>query len=45
MGWQKGWVCTSSVRGAAEGVEDSAEALSPWVGERPQKWSGTQALS
>lgn len=33
-----------SDEGAAEGMEDSAEALSPWVGKRPQKWSRTQAL-
>lgn len=25
-------------------MEDSADVLSPWVGKRPQKWSGTQAL-
>lgn len=33
-----------SFEGAAEGMEDSPEALSPRVGKRPQKRSGIQAL-
>lgn len=33
-------MCTFAGKGAAEGMEDSSEALYPQVGERPQKWSG-----
>lgn len=44
MGWQEGRVCTFAGKGAAEGMEDSSEALPPQVGKRPQKRSGIQAL-
>lgn len=33
-----------SCEGAAEGMEGSSDALPPWAGKRPQKWSGIQAL-
>lgn len=33
-------MCTFAGKGAAEGMEDSSEALSPQVGKRPQTWSG-----
>lgn len=44
MGSRKDGCVPLAVRGVAEGMEDSAEALSPWVGKRPQRWSRTQAL-
>lgn len=33
-------MCTFAGKGAAEGVEDSSEALPPQVGKRPQTRSG-----